>query len=213
MNEVVSIERDGEAAAREALQRCLAEQGVAIFPSDGLYGLACDPLDGDAIRRINALKGRDPGKPSAVMYFSLGPMRELLSSLSPLTRAAAAELLPGPVTLVVDNPDRRYALACGEDPERLGIRLIEGPLSGVATPILQTSANRSGEDPPGRFEDVPEAIRSEVDVAIDGGELTGSSSTVLDLTEIDAGGEWKILRDGGMPYAEIEDTLTRLDLG
>ena len=213
MTELVSIDRDGERAAREALQRCLAEQGVAIFPADGLYGLACDPLDADTIHRINALKGRDPGKPSAVMYFSLGPMRELLSGLSPLTRAAAAELLPGPVTLVIDNPERRYPLACGEDPERLGIRLIEGPLSGVATPVLQTSANRSGEKPPARFGAIPEAIRSQVDVAIDGGELTGRASTVLDLTEIDAGGEWKVIREGGMSYEEIEDALTRLDLG
>jgi L-threonylcarbamoyladenylate synthase len=213
LTEVVSIDRDGDGAAREALQRCLAGQGVAIFPADGVYGLACDPLDADAIHRINALKGRDPGKPSAVMYFSLGPMRELLSGLSPLTRAAAAELLPGPVTLVIDNPERRYPLACGEDPERLGIRLIEGPLSGVATPVLQTSANRSGEEPPARFEDVPNEIRSQVDVAIDGGALSGAPSTVIDLTEIDAGGEWKVIREGGMTYEEIEDTLTRLDLG
>jgi L-threonylcarbamoyladenylate synthase len=70
MSEIVSIERDGADAARAALERCVGEGGVAIFPADTLYGLACDPLNADAIERIHAIKGRGEGKPSAVMYFS-----------------------------------------------------------------------------------------------------------------------------------------------
>ena len=77
--EIVSIERDGAAAARSALERCIAGGGVAVFPADGLYGLACDPLDAAAIERIHRLKGRDDGKPSAVMYFSPLAMRELVA--------------------------------------------------------------------------------------------------------------------------------------
>ena len=70
MTELISIEHDGPAPARAALERCIAGGGVAIFPADGLYGLACDPLNEEAIERIHGLKGRDDGKPSAVMYFS-----------------------------------------------------------------------------------------------------------------------------------------------
>ena len=108
-----------------------------------------------AIARIHRLKGRDDGKPSAVMYFSPLAMRELVAGLGPRTTAAVSALLPGPVTLVVANPERRYPLACREDPERLGVRLIGGPLAGTMCPVFQTSANLSGEPAPARFERRP----------------------------------------------------------
>ena len=79
MSEVVSIERDGAAAARSALERCILGGGVAVFPADGLYGLACDPLRATSIERIHEIKGRDDGKPAAVLYFAPLAMRELLS--------------------------------------------------------------------------------------------------------------------------------------
>ena len=121
----------------------MGEGNVAIFPADTLYGLACDPLNAEAVERIQEIKGRGEQKPSAVMYFSPLAMRELVSGLGSRTRDAVGALLPGPVTLVVANPERRYPLACREDPERLGVRLIEGPLAGAMTPIFQTSANRT----------------------------------------------------------------------
>jgi len=207
MSDRVSIAEDGADAARSALERCVGSGGVAAFPADGLYGLACDPLNAPAIERIQALKGRDDHKPSAVMYFAPLAMRELLAALGPRTRDAVASLLPGPVTLVVANPQRRYPLACRQDPERLGVRLIEGPLSGAMTPVFQTSANLSGAPPANRFEDVPAAIRDAVDLAIDGGELTGAPSTVVDITRIDADGGWTILREGGLPERRLEELL------
>ena len=207
MSEVVDIERDGVAAARGALERTIAGGGVAVFPADGLYGLACDPLDAAAIARIHEIKGRDDGKPSAVMYFSPLAMRELVEGLGPLTRDAVGALLPGPLTLVVANPQHRYPLACREDPERLGIRLIEGPLAGAMCPLFQTSANRSGEPAPGSFEQVPAGIADEVDLAIDGGALTGQPSTVVDLTAYEETGEWQILREGAMPATEVRRAL------
>ena len=109
---------------RAELEACVFAGGVAVFPADGLYGLACDPTDRGAIERIHEIKGRDADKPSAVMYFSPLAMREVVSALGPRTRDALGALLPGPVTLVVANPERRYPLACGPDPERLGLRLI-----------------------------------------------------------------------------------------
>jgi L-threonylcarbamoyladenylate synthase len=210
LTELVSIERDGAAAARVALERCVAAGGIAVFPSDGLYGLACDPLDRAAVERIHRLKGRDEGKSSAVMYFSPLAMRELLAGMGERTRAVAAELLPGRVTLVVANPERRYPLASREDPERLGLRLIEGPLAGARTPVLQTSANPSGEAPPASFEDVQPAIADGADLAIDGGALTGEPSTVIDIAELDAGGGWKVLREGAIGRAELERRLAPL---
>ena len=88
------------------------------------------------------------------MYFSPLAMRELVAELGPRAAAAVSALLPGPVTLVVDNPGHRYPLACREDVERLGVRLLAGPLAGAMCPIFQTSANLSGKAAAGRFEDV-----------------------------------------------------------
>lgn len=213
MSERISVEGDGADAAHHAFERCITSGGVALFPADGLYGLACDPLNGEAIKRIHALKDREQAKPSAVIYFSPEPMREIIDSLTPIVRAIASALLPGPVTLVIDNPEERYPLAGGATPERLGIRLIEGPLSGVVTPAFQTSANHSGEYPPARLDDVPGQIAASVDLVIDGGELSGEPSTVVDLTKIEAGGSWTVLREGALPYAELERKLAGLELG
>ena len=192
---------------RAALERCVFGGGVALFPADGLYGLACDPTRADAIERIHRIKGRDDGKPSAVMYFSPLAMRELVAGLGPRTRDALGALLPGPVTLVIANPEHRYPLACREDPGRLGVRLIEGPLAGSACAIVQTSANRSGEPAPARYEDVDPRIVAAVDVAIDGGALAGAPSTVVDVTAIESGGEPLILREGALPAAMALERL------
>ena len=136
MSERVSIERwRGRGASRAgALRRRRGGRRVsgrrALRP--GLRP-ARTRMPSSVSRRSRAASD---GKPSAVMYFSPLAMRELVETLGPRTREAAAALLPGPVTLVVANPQRRYPLACREDPERLGVRLIEGPLAGRDDPGL-----------------------------------------------------------------------------
>jgi L-threonylcarbamoyladenylate synthase len=207
MTEIVSIEGDGPDAARAALEGCIGGGGVAIFPADTLYGLACDPLDAEANQRIHRIKGRDEGKPRAVMYFSPLAMRELVAGLGERSRRAISELLPGPVTLVVANPDRRYPLASRDVPETLGVRLIAGPLAGAMTPILQTSANRSGEAAPRSFEEIHDQVLAGADLAIDGGELIGAPSTVIDLSELDSAGRWEVLREGALPRGVIDRIL------
>ena len=208
--EVVEAAAAGGAEARAALERTIAAGGVAVFPADGLYGLACDPLDAAAVARIHRLKGRDEGKSSAVMYFSTLAMRELVSGLGPRSAAAAAKLLPGPVTLILANPRHRYPLACREDRERLGLRLIDRPLAGAKCPIVQPTANRSGEPPPSRFAELPESILAGADLAIDGGQLGGLPSTVVDIAEIDAGGGWTILREGALSPGDLAAALDHL---
>jgi L-threonylcarbamoyladenylate synthase len=203
----VSIADDGAAGARHAIEACVNGGGVAVFPADTLYGLGCDPSNREAIARINALKGRDEGKPSAVMFFAPLAMRELLSTLGPRTRQALGGLLPGAVTLVVHNPQRLYPLAGRDHPERLGIRLIEGPLTGAACVILQTSANPAAEPAPSRFGEIDAGILEGAELAIDGGELGGEPSTVVDLTALDSDGSWRVLREGAVSRARIAAAL------
>ena len=200
---VVATDINAGDAARQALESSISKGEVVLFPSDGIYGLACDPLDEAAVERIHEIKGRDDGKPSAVMYFSPLAMRELIRDLGQKVGEAAGKLLPGPVTLIVPNPRHRYPLACREDPSRLGIRVIEGPLMGARCPIFQTSANLSGEPPTSSFAGVVPEVKELVDLAIDGGRLTGLPSTVVDLTEYDESGVWTVLRDGGMSRGDL----------
>jgi L-threonylcarbamoyladenylate synthase len=211
VTEVVSVQEDGAEAARSALEECVRDGGVAIFPADTLYGLACDPFAAASVERIHRIKGRDEGKSSAVMYFAPLAMRELLAGLGPRTRRAVGALLPGPVTLVVANPERRYPLASREDPDRLGVRLIAGPFAGMSLPVFQTSANPSGSAPPASFERIDGEILEAADLAIDGGALGGSPSTVVDLAGIDAGGSWRVLREGAMSAEEVGRLLDELE--
>jgi tRNA A37 threonylcarbamoyladenosine synthetase subunit TsaC/SUA5/YrdC len=79
-------------------------------------------------------------------------------------------------------------------------------------PIFQTSANLSGKPAPGRFADVPEAILGAVDLAIDGGELSGLPSTVVDIVSIDDGGDWEILREGAISEGDLASALASVGL-
>jgi L-threonylcarbamoyladenylate synthase len=206
---VVATDMQEGATARQALESCLSKGGVALFPSDGIYGLACDPLNEKAVARIHEIKGRAEGKSSAVMYLSPLAMRELIRDLNQRVSEAFGRLLPGPVTLIVPNPRHRYPLACPEDPSRLGVRVIDGPLAGVRYPMFQTSANLTGEPSPSSFAGVVPEVKDAVDLAIDGGRLTGLPSTVVDLTDYDENGTWVVLREGGMSRGDLVAALGR----
>jgi L-threonylcarbamoyladenylate synthase len=93
------------------------------------------------------------------------------------------------------------------------LRLLAGPLAGAMCPIFQTSANNSGEEPPASFKDLPAEILAGVDLAIDGGELTGLPSTVVDLAAIDVDGSWQILRQGALSDGDLLSALNSVGLG
>jgi L-threonylcarbamoyladenylate synthase len=183
----------------EVFARCMAVGGVAVFPADTVYGLACDPDSREAVARLYALKGRPLGKPSAVMFFDPELALESLSELGPRTRGLLERLLPGGVTLLLPNPRRRFPLACGEDADTLGVRVPAGtPLAGVTWPVLQSSANAAGAPDARRIDDVPDHIRAAADLVIDAGELPGTPSTVVDLRRYEDGGEWDVVRQGAV---------------
>jgi L-threonylcarbamoyladenylate synthase len=182
------------AGSDDALRECIAGGGVAVFPTDTVYGLCCDPENAGAVRRLYALKGREADKPAALLCFSLAVALELLPELGERTRGALRDLLPGPVTLLLPNARRRYPLTGGE---LLGLRVIDVGLS-LALPVLQSSANRSGEGDGRRLDDVPLAIRDGADLVIDGGKLPGVASTVVDLSRFDLDGSWRVVRQGGL---------------
>jgi L-threonylcarbamoyladenylate synthase len=193
----------------EEFERCIGRGGVAVFPADTVYGLACNPGSPSSIDRMLALKKREEGRPSAVMFFQLERMLTALDWLGGETRRAARRLLPGPLTLVVPNPTGRYALAGGSG---LGIRVprLEGPLEPLAAArvaVLQTSANPSGGADARRVSDIVTEIVEGADVVLDGGELSGIPSTVVDLTRYEQDGSWELLRETAVPRARVAELL------
>lgn len=201
-----------DAAAAETFARCLRVGGVAVFPSDTVYGLACDPQEKEAVRRLYALKRRDIEKPSAVMFFDLDLAFAAVPELGPRTRGALERLLPGPIGVLVPNPGRRFGLACGDDPGTLGLRVPDLPapafaLHTVRWPVLQSSANLAGGPDPTAIDDVPQGIRDGADLVLDAGPLPGTPSTMVDLRGYEDRGEFAIVREGAVAAAEIARRL------
>ncbi len=173
---------------------------LAIVPTDTVYGLATTPYDEDAVRRLYLAKGRVEQQPTALVVRDIELLRECLPELDGAPERVARALLPGPYTLILPNPGRRFPWLTGSRPETLGVRIpgLTGPARDVldrAGALVATSANLPGGPDPHTLDDVPEQLRAAAAAMVDGGELPGTPSTVIDLT----GGEPVVLREGAVP--------------
>ena len=180
-----------------------------VMPFDTVYGLAADPTEEEATQRLYELKGRDLTEPSALVARDLDFLLKCVPELRGRTASLAGLLLPGPVTLILPNPARRFRWLTGTNPEAIGVRVpdFDGPGAEVLErvgAVVATSANHPGGRDPKRLDEVPDDIRAGAAAVVDGGELPGSPSTVIALT----GPEPRVLRDGALP---AEEALRRLD--
>jgi L-threonylcarbamoyladenylate synthase len=183
--------------------RAIRSDGLAVIPTDTVYGLACTASREAPARRLYALKGREPTQPTALVACSVDQLLECIPELSERAARVARALLPGPYTLVLPNPASRFRWITGARPTAIGVRvpLLEGAgreLLDAVGAVVATSANLAGEPDPRRLEEVPALILDAVDAVVDGGELPGVPSTVLDLT----GPEPVVLREGVVPARE-----------
>jgi L-threonylcarbamoyladenylate synthase len=169
-----------------------------VLPTDTVYGLCADAESTAACRVALGLKGRRAGQPAALVA---GSVEALVARVPELPAAVLRALLPGSLTLVFANPGRRYPWL-GE--ETIGVRVPALPreaadvLAEVGV-VMATSANLHGRPDPRTLADVPEEIRAACGALVDGGELPGVPSTVLDLS----GRDPAVLRVGAVPAAEV----------
>jgi L-threonylcarbamoyladenylate synthase len=194
----------------DAFDACIAAGGVVVFPADTVYGLACDPLNPFAVERLYLLKNRPLDKPSAVMFFSLEAALGALPWLGERTRDALGRLMPGGVTVLLPNPSGAFPLACGDDRSTLGVRVPSVPLlAGARSAVLQSSANRAGGPEARRLDDVHPLLRAAVDLELDGGELPGTASTIVDLRRYERGGtdSVSVVRHGAVSDEELAAAL------
>jgi L-threonylcarbamoyladenylate synthase len=186
--------------AVEPLIAALLAGRQALLPTDTVYGLV-STADEDAVARLYELKGRKPEQPTALLAASIDALVTCVPELAE-HRPLLDRVLPGPYTLVLPNPGRRYAWLAGSRPDALGVRVPA--LTARAAAVLDavgcvaaTSANDPGGPDPLRLADVPERLRAACP-ALDEGPLGGVPSTVVDLT----GSEPRVLREGAVSAAE-----------
>jgi L-threonylcarbamoyladenylate synthase len=177
-----------------------------VLPTDTVYGLVCRPTE-SAVAALYELKRRRTTQPTALLASSV---EQLLAEVPELDETLLRRLLPGPYTLVLPNPARRYPWLAGESPDAIGVRVPEllddarSILDTVAA-VAATSANDPGGPDPRTLDDIPERIR-EACAALDAGPLPGTPSTVLDLT----GPEPRVLREGAVAGEEALALLNRV---
>ena len=184
-------------------QEVIKGGGIAVFPTDTVYGLGTHPDSVEGAHRLYWIKGRSPDRPAAVLFFDLERALAELPEIGLKTQAALQRLLPGPVTVLLPNPATRFPLACGAEPGRLGLRVPKlddklAKLAKVTVPVLQSSANPTGEPDPRSLEDVDPRIRRGADIELDAGLLPGTPSTVIDLTAYEDKGAFEVLREGAL---------------
>ncbi|MEJ5252850.1 MAG: L-threonylcarbamoyladenylate synthase [Armatimonadota bacterium] len=182
----------------------LASGGLVVFPTETVYGLAADALSEEAVRRVWEVKGRPTDKPLPVQVANVEGLRllwrEVPDHLLPLIRA----FMPGALTLVYWRsalvPD---IVTAGVD--TVGVRIPDHPvalelLKAFGRPIVAPSANFSGDPPPSRVEQIPDALLEQVELVIDAGDTGGGvPSTVLDVTVQPA----RVLRVGALSTEEL----------
>jgi tRNA threonylcarbamoyl adenosine modification protein (Sua5/YciO/YrdC/YwlC family) len=185
-----------------------------ILPTDTVYGLCADAYREEPVRSLARLKARPAEQPIALLAADLDAILDAVPELRGRAAVTARAILPGPYTLVVPNPARRFRWLSGSNAEAVGIRVPNLPADTRSvlervTLLAATSANAHGGPDPARVADVPEEIRARVGAILDGGTLPGTPSTVVDLT----GPEPRVLRSGAVPADEALARIARLATG
>jgi L-threonylcarbamoyladenylate synthase len=189
--------------SEEAVAAIRAGEAV-VLPTDTVYGLCVDAYREAPARRLYRLKQRPDGMPVALLAGELDVILDAVPELRGRAAVLARALLPGPYTLVLANPARRFRWLCGSTPGAIGVRVPELPPAARAVVervgvVAATSANLHGERDPARVDDISEDILGGVAAVVDAGELPGAPSTVVDLTRPDP----KILREGAVSAEEL----------
>ena len=179
-------------AIKEAIQ-IIRRGGLVIYPTETLYGLGCDATDEDALRRLFEVKGRALGQPPPVLVAGAVQLEMLVAAIPPVARELMVAHWPGALTLILPARDGLSPLVTGESGgvKTVGVRESGHPMAralceGAGVPIVATSANFSGAAgsaaAPRTLDDIPDELKAMVDAVLDGGEVGGAPSTIVDCT-------------------------------
>jgi L-threonylcarbamoyladenylate synthase len=174
-----------------------------LLPTDTVYGLVTSAHREDYAARVYRLKGRDATQPTALLAASIENLFECVPEFDGRSDVILRALLPGPFTLILPNPARRFRWLTGVRTDAIGVRVPELPepskqVVDAAGCLMATSANDPGGPNPITLDDVPQRIRDAVAAELDLGPLPGTPSTVIDFTN----DEPFVIREGVVSAAD-----------
>lgn len=194
-------------ASVETAVAAIREGKPVVLPTDTVYGLCATPR-AEPVRALYRVKGRHEEQPTALLAKDFDVLLECVPELRGRPAILARALLPGPYTLILSNPARRFRWLSGSRPDTIGVRVPK--LTGIARAVLDevgavaaTSANLPGGPDPKELSEVPDEILAGCGAVVDGGPVPGLPSTVLDLT----GDEPRVIREGAVPATEVLERL------
>ncbi len=188
----------GEAA------RVISAGGLVVFPTDTVYGIGCDPLNDDAVRRLEATKARK-NKPLPILVNSLKTAEQMVTFTS-IGKKLAQRFWPGPLTIVATLKESWRGLAVAHRGSSMGVRMPSDSrtlrlITLAGGMLVGTSANKSGKKSPSSADEVAELLGSSFDILLDGGNCQlGIESTVVDVSR----DELTVLRSGALSAAELD---------
>ena len=188
----------GEAA------RVISAGGLVVFPTDTVYGIGCDPLNDDAVRRLEATKARK-NKPLPILVNSLKTAEQMVT-FTLIGKKLAQRFWPGPLTIVATLKESWRGLAVAHRGSSMGVRMPSDPrtlrlITLAGGMLVGTSANKSGKKSPSSADEVVELLGSSFDILLDGGNCQlGIESTVVDVSR----DELTVLRSGALSAAELD---------
>ena len=194
-----TIEERPTSVQLSQIAKLLREGGVALLPTDTIYGFHATALDPDAVERIVAIKGREETKPFVVIAAAPEQLATLGVSASAATMAALAAIWPAPLTAILplDEPipaSRGLSTLAVRVPDLTWLR----QLTAETGPLVSTSANRSGEPPVRNPSDLAPDLQQRIDAIVDAGELPGAASVIVDLS----GTEPRMVRTGENSFTQ-----------
>lgn len=185
---------------------------LVIFPTETVYGLAADALNHEAVKMVMEAKGRPERQPLPVQIASLDDILKVAEYIPEKARDLAMRYWPGPLTLVLDKHRDIPDIVTGGRPT-VGVRVPDHPVAlalvkAVGGPIVATSANVSGNEPPRNAIEAIQEVGEAVEIVLDAGPARlGIASTIVDVSTIPA----KLLRKGTISPDEIKSFLGEVE--
>jgi L-threonylcarbamoyladenylate synthase len=182
--------------------------GVVAFPTDTLYGLAADPFNADAVRRIFDVKGRSGDRGLPLVAADTAQVERSIGSLSPTASRLASRFWPGPLTLLLPAPASLDADVTGQT-GRVGVRVPAHPVArqlceAAGSVLIATSANVSGQPATNDPEDVAAALSLRIDALLDVGKTPGGApSTIVDVLDEPP----RLIRAGAISWDDVQSCL------
>ena len=204
----------GASDVRSAAQ-ALREGRAVVLPTDTVYGVAVDPRNPDAVRRLFALKGRPETNPLPLLVRSIEDAKDCVSDWPGVADRLARAFWPGALTIVLPKAawidDLVTAGAATVGVRRPDHPIAQSLLNAFGGPIACTSANLSGEPAATELSALP-AVFFAPDVSrLDGGKLRhGSPSTVVAVADKNS---IQTLREGAIPPERLQTALDNADNG